>query len=405
MDTEADATTKQVAFLPWLRLETTYRIAGVEFAPWHRHTSDAMAPLLADAPLHTILSGYVDCTGKPVDSCVVATTAEHGWNLSDADFPAVEWAGSLLFLACWASNNYFGWMGPYVNASAFRAVWQRFSGSPVNITLTSKRRDGRNTVGGYKHGEVKFTAPLQYVFSQPATVDDTLLAALDRGNAEHCETTRRLRSALPFVSLANTDDELMTETAEAILMGSAFEQLLGGDGSAYKLGRKFDVLFRSCGRVTVEDAKQARSGIEIDKGAPERAAAQPTWWVHRKWMEELYDVRSKSVHEGTVDSRSWGWAPSEHLLMAAWVFPLAVKLLLERDGYYNCSDHDKIRCLAVDKLLAETNWWEKTDGGLGSHKWQDIVSSTAREYNVEQIKEQVLKQYAHLFPDETSSAE
>ena len=90
--------------------------------------------------------------------------------------------------------------------------------------------------------------------------------------------------------------------------------------------------------------------------------------------------------------------------MAAWVFPLTVKLLLERDGYYNCSDHDKIRCLAVDKLLAKTNRWEKRDGGLGPHKWQDIVSSTEREYNREQM-EQVLKQYRHLFPDETSSAE
>jgi len=243
------------------------------------------------------------------------------------------------------------------------------------IALTSRRRDGRNWDGGYKHGEVKFSAPLQCSLGEPTTVDDALLAALDRGNTEHCEATRRLRSALPFVSLANTDDDLMTEPAEAILMGSAFEQLLGGDASAYKLGRKFGVLFQSCGSVTVEDAKNARSGIEIDVSTPERAAAQPQWWVHRKWIEELYDVRSKSVHEGTVGSRSWGWAPSEHLLMAAWVFPLAVKLLLQRDGHYTFSDQDQDRALAVDKLLAVADWGERTNGGTDPQKWQDIVRS------------------------------
>jgi hypothetical protein len=353
VDTEAGATPKQLAFLPWLKLKTPYRIAGVEFAPWHRHTSDAISPILADAPLHTILSGYVDCAGKPIDSCVVATIAGHGWNLSDSDVPDVEWAVSLLFLACWASNDYFSWIGPYVNASAFRAVWQRFSGSPVHIALMSKRRDGRNGVGGYKHGEVKFTAPLQCLLSQPATVDAALLAAFDRGNAEHCETVRRLRSALPFVNLANTDDELMTELAEAILMGSAFEQLLDGDGRAYKLSRKFGALFQAWGRVTVADAKKARSGIAIDRSKPEHTAAQLKWWVHQKWIEELYDVRSKSVHEGTVGSRSWGWVPSEHLLMAAWVFPLDVRFIsslpvILRSACKAWGDREPVQIVAAD---------------------------------------------------------
>ena len=395
IDIEAVATTKLLAFLPWLRLKTAYRIAGVEFVPWRRDASDVTSPVLASAiaPLNAILSSYVDRTGQPIDNGVVATIASRGWNLSNSDFLDVEWAAALLFLACWVSNDYFPrGIGPYVNASAFRVVWQRFSEAPVSIALMSRRRDGRKGEYGYKHGEVKFSAPLQCSLGEPTTVDDALLAALDCGNAEDCETTRRLRSALPFVSLANTDDELMAELAEAILMGSAFEQLLGGDASAYKLGQKFDDLFKSYGSVTVEDAKKARSHIKIDVSATERAAAQPKWWVHRKWIEELYGVRNKSVHKGTVGSQSWGWALSEHLLMAAWVFPLAVKLLLQRDGYYTFSDRDKVRCLVVDKLLATTGWSEKMDGGADLHKWQEVVSSTAREHNVKRIKEQLLAQ-------------
>ena len=226
-------------------------------------------------------------------------------------------------------------------------------------------------------------------------MDEAFLTALDLGNAADCATIRCLRHALPFVELANTDDDLMTEPAEAILMGSAFEQLLGGDASAYKLSRKFGILFASCGSVTVNEAKKVRPDIEIDKSTPKRAAAQPKWWVHRKWIEELYDVRSKSVHEGTAIGKSWGWAPREHLVMAAWVFPLTVKLLLHRDGHYTLSDTDKGHCLTVDKLLAVIGWAEKT--GDGSFRWDEIVSSTEREHGYKLIMDRFIGRNPHLF--------
>lgn len=391
--------TRQFAFMPWLRLKKAYSIAGVEFVPM-RDASGVTAPILADAvgALSKILSGHITRDGKAIDNCVVATIAGRGWDLLDNDFAKVEWASSLLFLAAWACNDYFPrWIGPYVNSSSFRVVWQRFSGSPTYIALSSRRRDGRNWDGGYRHGEVKFNAPLQCSLRDPATVDEALLEALNKDGVASCETVRRLRYALPFVSLGNTDDDLMSEDAEAILMGSAFEQLLRGAGSAYKLGRAFGTLFGSCGSVTVEDAKISRPGIEIDTSTPTRAAAQPKWWVHRKWMEELYDVRSKSVHEGTAVGRTWGWSPSEHLVMAAWVFPLAVKPLLQRDGCYTFSDDDKCRCLAVDKLLAATGWGEETEGGTGPHRWHEIVFSTAKNYKFEQIMNRFLEEHPDFF--------
>ena len=84
--------------------------------------------------------------------------------------------------------------------------------------------------------------------------------------------------------------------------------------------------------------------------------------------------------------------------MAAWVFPLTVKLLLQRDGLYTLSDHDEGHCLAVDKLLAATDWCKKTDSGNGLHKWQEIVSSTTSKYEAERIEKQILEQTQHLVP-------
>ena len=147
--------------------------------------------------------------------------------------------------------------------------------------------DGSTTDGGYEHGEFKFSLPLQVSLRERASVDASLVSALDAAQAGGSPVIERLRTAVPFVELANTDDEFMTEHAETILMGSAFEQLLDGDASAYTLGKKSGELFAPFGRVMVDEVLKVRMEIRIDTSKPEIAAAQPTWWAHRKWMEEL----------------------------------------------------------------------------------------------------------------------
>ncbi len=63
-------------------------------------------------------------------------------------------------------------------------------------------------------------------------------------------------------------------------------------------------------------------------------------------------MRNKVAHKGSDGGRSGGWTIFEHLVMAAYVFPLAVKLLLERESHYVLTDTDRGGCWAVDQLLA-----------------------------------------------------
>lgn len=121
--------------------------------------------------------------------------------------------------------------------------------------------------------------------------------------------------------------------------------------------------------------------------------------MHRKWIEELYNVRSKSVHKGAAHMETCGWHPTEHLVMAAWVFPMAVKCLLQRDGHYTITDDDRARCLTVDKLLATTGWAE--DDGYGS-KWSQIVSETREHHLLEIAIQNTLEQNPHLLQDDAS---
>jgi hypothetical protein len=399
-----------VLFLPFVRLKTSCTVAGVDFVPL-RDADGKVPPVLdgALAALEKILSGYIDRHGEPLDNCVVGTIPGRGWDLDRSDFPVVTWATSLLYLASWSCNDYYPrFGGDYVNSSNFRVVGQAYSGSmPGYIAVSARRRDGSTTDGGYEHGEFKFSLPLQVSIREAASVDMKLLAALDAANASGSTVIDRLRTALPFVELANTDDEFMTEHAEAILMGSAFEQLLAGDASAYKLGKRFGELFGQFGCVTVDDARKERQDIQIDTSTPEIAAAQPKWWVHRKWMEELYDVRSKVVHKGDHSSRSWGWQIGEHLVMAAHVFPLTVKLMLEKEGHYAPTDEDRGACLATDLLLVEKQWVEDRDGRTEGRFWHEVIYKTRSSVRFDSIWQKYKEKHPELFQsdsDEPASA-
>ena len=371
-----------VIFLPFLRMRTGHTVAGVEFLPLRDGDGNVPAALeTVVAPLEKILSGYVDRQRSPFTNCVVATIPGKGWDLSRDDSSAVMWGASLLFLASWACNDYFPRIrGPYVNSAMFRIIGQAYSGDmPGHIGISARRRDGETLGGGYKHGEVTFNVPVQCSIRETAVFDEDFLAGLSAADAADSAVAGLLRTSLPFVELANTDDDFMTEHAEAILMGSAFEQLLRGDASKYKLGQRLAELFDQFGAVTVADAQKVRAGITIDDSDAERAAAQPKWWVHQKWIEELYDMRSKVAHKGSYGGRTWGWTIFEHLVMAAYVFPLAVKLLLEREGHYALTDTDRGGCRAVDQLLACAKWVEDEVARESQESWTSIRSRVKQD--------------------------
>ena len=305
-----------VIVLPFLRMRTGHTVAGVEFLPLRDGDGKVPAALkTAVAPLKKILSGYVDRQRTPFTNCVVATIPGKGWDLSKDDGPAVMWGASLLFLASWACNDYFPrFSRSYVNSTMFRIIGQAYSGDmPEGIAISARRRYGYTFGGGYKHGEVTFNLPVQCSITEPAVFDEDFLAdflaGLSAAVAADSKVADLLRTTLPFVELANTDDDFMTEHAEVILMASAYEHLLRPDhpNIKYNLGQKLAELFHQFGSVTVADAKKVRSGITIDNRTPERADAQPKWWVHQKWIEELYGMRNKVAHEGSDGGRSGGW--------------------------------------------------------------------------------------------------
>lgn len=134
--------------------------------------------------------------------------------------------------------------------------------------------------------------------------------------------------------------------------------------------------------------------------------AQEGWWVHQKWIEELYGLRNKAVHEGPgVSSRKWAWAPNEHLAMAAFAFPLTVKALLATEGHYSLTDQDNSHCAAIDKLLVATEWDaddRKTNDGS---TWRKVITAQMDADFGRRLVEYLKKQHPDFFTSNSGNGD
>ena len=369
-----------IAFLPWLRLAKRTRVLGLEFVPWRGPDGATTSELQSIKPeIEQILSGYVHWKGlTPIENCtfVIDPKQSKPWNFSDGDTTRLHQSTALLFLSAISENSYFHPLAQYVNDSIFQLFFQRFTKHERGIALSSRRREGETLWGGYNHGEAKFQTPLQCEASgrYPIHLSMPLLDGLNAMFATNSDVAARLDAALPFFRQANTDNDVMTQKAEVILMASAFEQLLGAKSNAANVSEFFTAEFGSYTGIYVRDANA--------RGMPTAKEKINDWPIHKKWIYELYSLRGQVVHGNQSASQGFFWKLDEHLTMAAFAFPLLVKLLLEKAKFYALSEEDNGKLWAIDNLLAATEWAEIVGSSSLNTRWQKIISDTTSHISI-----------------------
>jgi len=364
----------RLALLPWLRIEKATTVGQMTLTPFRRdHQTDDLNGLAGI--LNPVLGQYKDNQGRPIKRCTVLVIPDRRpcWSLSPQDGPAIDAATSLAFLAAATNNGYYGAPGQYVNSSYFQ-VHLLSGGERYSRAITTRQVRKRD-------GFLPSAAP-NWTFQMPAQVhacgadvqiDTTLLNALNALATDRSKERLFLRicTSSRFLFLANSDDDAYTEETELVLLGAAFEILLGKEG-AYCVSSELGDLFRKHQRVEVREAVAKRPGIRIK---PEHRCAEEAWALHRKWLEELHQQRSKIIHGEHLIEGKWGGSPHEHLVMGAFVFPLAVKILLRCAGLYRLTREDEARCRAVDRILSVRDWEKATDrNGNAETAWHQAIS-------------------------------
>jgi hypothetical protein len=197
---------------------------------------------------------------------------------------------------------------------------------------------------GWNFGQPRFQGPLQIHGTKCPVVRHEFVAALEQACRNETKIWDAIESSLPIWLLGNGEDITLTDEACVTLSAIAFERLLRPIRGANEFARAFACLWAPFHRTTVSAAKRV-------KADPKFEFEQQSWQICQKWAKELYEERNVFSHHRRHKDVATNWTPQQHLVLAAYAYPLTVKLLLERDNAYKLTSDDRGCCNALDALL------------------------------------------------------
>jgi len=380
--------------LPWLQLSEPLSIRGIHFTPYPTDTSSNIFNKFQD-DIARILKSYRNIQNKPITKCVLVYLDETDpcKALSDEKTSLIYETVHLLAFCALSKNEYFSQESHYANYSMFESFFQYFNDGNKWVTLTSRRRDGE-TMSTYEHEEVYFNIPVQCASqAKLGRVEAPLLKALNLSFKTPNNQVRRLLQSISLYDQAQTDSSTVLPQREVVILASAFEQLFenchGADDLACKLGTHLD----NYGSIKYSKSLRAKD-FKIPED-PKKKKTESRWFLHQKWIQEFYQLRNDIIHGNDRKQRTWGWSIHEHLVMASFVFPLLVKLLLTQSSAYQLTEDDIGLLQAVDPLLNQQGWAEDDENQNCLSKWQSTIERAKWEESSKTASEEAWKQFSN----------
>ena len=95
------------------------------------------------------------------------------------------------------------------------------------------------------------------------------------------------------------------------------------------------------------------------------------------------------THAVPLEHKEWAWAVEAHAVLGTFIFPLTVKCLLHREGFYQLTDADRIRLAAVDELLFLDDWGstKSYEPSNWCNVFQDMKQRRIREQMLVRLRE------------------
>lgn len=345
----------RIAFLPWLTLPTTVNVGPFRFQPVNlTEIGTVVGDVMAEAVAATIRT-HVDQSGEAIDSCTLILRPRSAvpWDMPDTSWPFAAGACKLLALGALAEQRFlcsplFHGQG-HMNSTMFRPMNHvAIADSPYFSTLHN-RRGGSLRVGGRKVTDTVFQQPYQIEGTRCDVVNTRLIQAVIKAEKKAPELFSAIETALDMFLLGHSEAPDLDDHTCVMLSAMAIERLLdpkksSAQGVAEALAELFsEFLHRPLASSTWMQCDAKYQG------------EQAAWPLHRKWMKELYEARSATAHRGPKSEFSVNFRTEKHLVIAAFVFPLIVKLKLADAGLYTLSSDENASCEVLDELI-DSDW-------------------------------------------------
>jgi len=358
-----------VVFMPWVTLPRSVRVGRFRFHPLRVSEIGTVIDREMTTAIESALNCYVRRNGQPIESCtiVLRSRGNRTWDIPRKHWDLAVNAAKKLALACLAEQRFLeGHFSPHLNATMFRIIGQGVSAGSDHIAPFFARRGGGLQIGGLRFKDVVFQRPPQIEGTSCDIINERLLKAIGKAERIKGAAAQAINASLETFLLANTESPELDSDSCIALSAIAFERLIEPPiNSAQGLAAAFADYWTPFTSLTVGNSKRTKPD-NIYK------LEQALWPIHRKWMKELYEARSATVHRGPRSEFSKNWATWQHLVLAAFAYPLAVKLRLAEEGFYSPNDRELASFEAFD-LLLDGSWgkgWRKPP------EWSTILSMT-----------------------------
>lgn len=370
-----------VAFYPWLAIDERLSVGRFDLLPWNREDQD---PRFWDAEtqatLDALLAPFMRTPTSPIRRAVVVQGAARG-PLEDLDEEArAEFfdLNELVTFSGLAARRFFIDTG-YCNATNFTPVVQGFTEVGNGTVIRTRRRDGHTDIripGRWHREEV----PPHVFLGASVGIDVNLLSGLVGARDEEGWAPYGL--SIPLFNRANTDGTTMPERAELILAVCAFERLLDSEANERDLATKFH------GGLPVRAPRSIAQCERIHERDRQRAS------IREVWMRDLFRTRGSLAHGHSERANRAMWEQREHLLLAAFVFPLLVKHCLATTGRYALTEDDVVGTESFERLASihpfDAAGAEADDENDARHaSWNSTIADTGLELIAERLYEAV----------------
>jgi hypothetical protein len=353
-----------VIFMPWIALPRSIDVGRFRFCPIDTNAPEMVVGSEIAETVAQSLKCYAGRDGNPIERCTVVLRprAREPWSIPDKMWTDVRRAAEILALACLSEQRFFD-LSPHLNATMFHIIGQRVTAGSDWISVFYQRRgDGLNVVQRFK--DIVFQRPPQIEGTECKTIGTRLIKGLEKARQAQQPVWQPIASSLELFLLGHAETPELGSDTCVMLSAMAFERLLEANGGAMAVAEAFAKLWALHCSLSMADAKRVKPDHKS-----KFAAEQKGWPIHCKWGKELYEARSSRAHRGARPEFSRNWENWQHMVIAAFAYPYAVKLRLAAEGFYKLDDKEVGACDALDKLL-DSDWGK----GQEPPEWSRILS-------------------------------
>jgi hypothetical protein len=359
-----------LAFFPWAHLPDPLSLGDVQVVPFCRGKTPGGRGTPTQQSIDRILETYCNLSG-PIEKATILHLRDKDIlaDLNDEECAALFLFVELLAMSALSAREFFGTGMQYQNRDNFRLVIQRVMDNQDGVTIVSRRRDGSST--NFVSGDIYRVQRPQHTRScHRNAIDLQLLEALLK--ARDLPEWHELYEAILGFNIANTDSRDMSANVEAVLIVGAFERLLASHRvGAKELAQLFSELVCPGQSTDIKDSAFLNLHKHRFNG---------TTSVRDMWIQDFYRLRNDLAHGRVQPAYKPVWGVLNHLLLASFIFPFALKCRLGKLGVYNLTSADKRGIKMFEKLAL----YDHHAPGTGphdarAHPWDQVVNEALEE--------------------------